>query len=525
MQTAPDASPPSNETRAWRLTLLMVGGLTIVRLAALFLTPLELYPDEAQYWLWSRELAFGYFSKPPMIAWLIWLTTTLGGDAEAWVRLSAPLLHGATALVIYRIAQRLYGGWPGLAAAAIYSLMPGVVLSSGLMATDAPLLFFLSLTIWAYVALPDASAGRRAPVAAGLGAALGLAFLSKYAAIYALGSIALHFLVSKDARRRWSPMTAAIFLAAFVLVLAPNLAWNASHQFSTVKHTAANANWNAQQLFNFRELIEFVGSQFGVFGPLPFAVLAGGALWLGVKKKVQSPDLLLLCFALPPLIVVAAEAFVSRANANWAGAAFVGGSVLVAGWMTRWNARRWLLGGLALQALFAAFFVVCMVNPKVADAVGLSNGFKRVRGWDQTVAAIVARTREEQALRGPLSAVAMDDRFVYNAAAYYGRDYFGQPGAPPLRMWVHEAYAQNQAETEAPLDADYGRRALIVSLEGGYRPEIEQDFKAVSGLEIARVRLDKTRSRRIDLFIAEGFAPLPRDPVTGLPPPPKRSQP
>jgi len=162
-----------------------------------------------------------------------------------------------------------------------------------------------------------------------------------------------------------------------------------------------------------------------------------------------------------------------------------------------------------------------MVNPKVADAVGLSNGFKRVRGWDQTVAAIIARTREEHALRGPLSAVAMDDRFVYNAAAYYGRDYFGQPGAPPLRMWVHEAAPQNQAETEAPLNAASGRRALIVSLEGGYRPEIEQDFKATSGLQISRVRLDKKRARRIDLFIAEGFAPLPRDPVTGLPPEPK----
>ena len=81
--------------RAWRLTLMMVGVLTVARLAALFATPLELYPDEAQYWLWSRTLAFGYFSKPPMIAWLIWLTTHIGGDGEAWVRLSAPLLHGA----------------------------------------------------------------------------------------------------------------------------------------------------------------------------------------------------------------------------------------------------------------------------------------------------------------------------------------------------------------------------------------------------------------------------------------------
>ena len=522
MATAHEPSDIALESRAWRLTLIGVAALTVARLIALFATPLELYPDEAQYWLWSRELAFGYFSKPPMIAWLIWATTHVGGDGEAWVRLSAPLLHGATALVVHRIACKLYGGWAGLVAAAIYSLMPGVVLSSGLMATDAPLLFFLSLTIWAYVALAEETAPRRYFVAAGMGLALGLAFLSKYAAVYALGSIVIHFAISRSARARWCPAAAVLFLAAFVLTLAPNLAWNASHHFATVKHTAANANWGGRALFDIRELMEFVASQFGVFGPVPFAALLGGAVWLGFKKRLRSPDLLLLCFCAPPLIIVAGEAFISRANANWAGAAFVAGSVLAAGWLLRWNARRWLIAGLGFEAVFAAFFMVCMIAPKAADAVGLSNGFKRVRGWDQTVQAIIDRSREEQALRGPLSAVAMDDRFVYNAAAYYGRDYFGQPGAPPLRMWVHEAQPQNQAETEAPLDAAYGRRALIVSLEGGYRPEIEQDFKQSSALQIARVRLDKKRSRRIDLFIAEGFAPLPRDPVTGLPPEPRR---
>ena len=522
MQALHESPQFSLENRAWRLTLLMVAGLTIVRLIALFTTPLELYPDEAQYWLWSRELAFGYFSKPPMIAWLIWLTTHIGGDSEPWVRLSAALLHAGSALVVHRIARRLYGGWSGLVAAAIYSLMPGVVLSSGLMATDAPLLFFLSLTIWAYVDLADAYAPRRYFVAAGMGVALGLAFLSKYAAIYALGSIVIHFVISKEARKRWCPAAAVLFVTTFVLTLAPNFAWNAAHHFSTVKHTASNANWGAHHLFNIRELIEFVGSQFGVFGPVPFAVLLGGAIWLGAKKKLSSPDLLLLCFCAPPLIIVAGEAFVSRANANWAGAAFVAGSVLTAGWLLRWNARRWLIGGLIFEAAFALFFMVCMVSPKVADATGLSNGFKRVRGWDQTVQAIIERTRDEQALHGGVTAVAMDDRFVYNAAAYYGRGYFGTPGAPLLRMWVHEAHPQNQAETEAPLNAAYGQRALIVSLEGGYRPEIEQDFKQTSDLQIARMRLDKKRSRRVDLFIAQGFAPLPRDPITGLPPEPKK---
>ncbi len=507
--------------RAWNLTLGLIGVLTILRLVALFATPFELYPDEAQYWLWSRDLAFGYFSKPPMIAWLIWATTGVGGDAEPWVRLAAPLLHAGTALVIFRIAQRLYNDWTGLAGAAFYALMPGIQLSSGVITTDAPLLFFLSLTIWAYVELPAAEARRRLVLAAGLGAALGLAFLSKYAAIYVVAGLAAHLAISGPARRLWTLPMAAAAIGALAVIFTPNLAWNLTHHFATLQHTASNANWNAKSLFNIRELMEFIGSQFGVFGPVPFAVLIGGTIGLILRKRLEPADLLMLCLVLPPLLTVGAQAFVSRANANWAGVAYIAGSILAAAWLLRWNARRWLIGGLALQAVFCALFMVIMIKPRVADSLGAANSFKRVRGWEQSVEAIVERAREEQ-LNGGLSAVAMDDRFLFNAAAYYGRNYFGKPGAPPLKMWVHEAHPQNQAETEAPLNAAFGRRALIASFEGGYRPEIEQDFAKSSGLQIVRVGLDRKRFRRTDLFIAEGFQPLPRDPVTGLPPEPKR---
>ena len=89
----------SDESRAWRLALWLVGALTMLRLAVLFITPLELYPDEAQYWLWSRTLDFGYFSKPPMIAWLIAGTTSLGNE-EPFVRLAAPFLHAGAALAL-----------------------------------------------------------------------------------------------------------------------------------------------------------------------------------------------------------------------------------------------------------------------------------------------------------------------------------------------------------------------------------------------------------------------------------------
>ena len=139
---------------------------------ALFATPLELYPDEAQYWLWSRTLDFGYYSKPPMIAWAIWATTAVGGDAEAWVRLSACLFQAGAGVVVFLIGRRLYTPGVGLAAAALYALMPGVQLSALVAATDAPLLFFLGLSVLAYVILQDATPRRKTWVALGLGAAL-----------------------------------------------------------------------------------------------------------------------------------------------------------------------------------------------------------------------------------------------------------------------------------------------------------------------------------------------------------------
>ncbi|HEX5263251.1 MAG TPA: glycosyltransferase family 39 protein, partial [Phenylobacterium sp.] len=259
-----------------RAAILLTVALTLVRLVALFRTPLELYPDEAQYWLWSRTLAFGYYSKPPLIAWAIRASTALGGDTEPWVRLPAVLFQGGAILLAYWIGRRLYSSRTGLAAAALYALAPAIQLSAMVVATDAPLLFFLGLTLMAYVALQDASERRRLALAAGLGAALGLAFLSKYAAVYAVIGISLHLALSAKARRSWSGTSVALALGAFALVLAPNLAWNAAHGFATFQHTAADAHWSARSLFNPGELGEFLAEQFLVFGPIPFAVLIAG---------------------------------------------------------------------------------------------------------------------------------------------------------------------------------------------------------------------------------------------------------
>jgi 4-amino-4-deoxy-L-arabinose transferase-like glycosyltransferase len=63
--------------------------------------------DEAQYWTWSRALDFGYFSKPPMIAWVIRGASALCGDGEACVRSASPVLYTAASIMLYFTGRAL----------------------------------------------------------------------------------------------------------------------------------------------------------------------------------------------------------------------------------------------------------------------------------------------------------------------------------------------------------------------------------------------------------------------------------
>ena len=77
----------AEDRRYLNIALIAIAAITAIRVAVLILSPLDLYPDEAQYWWWSQNPDWGYFSKPPMIGWVIWLTTAFFGDAEWAIRI------------------------------------------------------------------------------------------------------------------------------------------------------------------------------------------------------------------------------------------------------------------------------------------------------------------------------------------------------------------------------------------------------------------------------------------------------
>ncbi len=182
--STPSAAPA--EARRGALALLaLVAGIVGLRVLALAYARTDLFVDEAQYWLWGRELAFGYYSKPPLIGWVIRAVTELAGsNAIFWVRLAAPLAHGATALILAQIAAETAGRRAALWVALGYLTLPMVAVGSAVISTDTIMLPFLALALWAWRRALLADGRRRLGLAALAGLGIGLGAMAKYAALY-----------------------------------------------------------------------------------------------------------------------------------------------------------------------------------------------------------------------------------------------------------------------------------------------------------------------------------------------------
>lgn len=462
------------------LLALFILVLTAVRVAILIATPLNLGPDEAQYWSWSLTPALGYFSKPPLIAWVIGATTSICGDGEACVRLAAPLFHAATAFVVFFAARTLYDETVGLWSAVTYMLMPGTSFSSLLVTTDVPLLFFWALALLAVAKLQRTPQTKWAIL---FGVAVGFGLLSKYAMLYFLLGIGLALLPTVEGRRLLFSRYGAIALAAALAVFLPNVVWNVLHSFATLRHTASNANWGSSNLFNVMNALNFLGAQLGIIGPV-----AGGAIVWGLVRNWRDPryasaDTLLLSLALPIIAIVTVQAFISRANANWAAPAFVSLSILAAAWLVRYAQRLLLVSNTGLNAALAVVLAALAVSPAFVAAIGQENSVKRLRGWPEAGHSIVSL-----ASSAPFLAIVSDDREDMASLFYYAR-----PRNVPLRMWPREN-AGNEYEAAYTLPQDESSSVLFVTRRSDPKDVLDA-FASKERIATLETRLDSKRTR------------------------------
>jgi 4-amino-4-deoxy-L-arabinose transferase-like glycosyltransferase len=442
-------SAASGETAAARagegpglaVTALVLAAITIVRLVGLHFSIVDFDVDEVQYWGWSRELAFGYFSKPPLIAWWDAAAGLVCGDSIQCVRSPAPIAYFVAGLAAYGAGHRLYGRWAGLLAALLLVLAPGISFSSRLMTTDVPLLMFWTLALYAFVRLRE---GGRWPWAAMLGLCFGLGMLAKYAMIYFPIGIALAALVDPQSRALLRRPALWLWLVGGALLLLPNLAWNIGNGFITFIHTSHYVEPGKIDVSPVRPLV-FVVTQFLIAGPVAFGVFLA-LVWRVAGRTLPASDRMLLAFAIPPLLVIFVESAFADFFANWAVTGFVSIFVLAAAWLAR--GRHPILIGVSFAV--ALFFQLAFLGmDAVADRVSLPflhrpDIYAQYMGWARLGDEVRTLAADEK-----VAAIATDNRGAAATLIYYlGSD------AAMVHAWPPAGLPDNHYQLTRPLTPD-----------------------------------------------------------------------
>src|SRR6478736_1157457 len=202
------------------LALLAVLLVTLFRLW--YVRYVDLVPDEAYFWVWSKHFALSYRDKGPLVAWTIAVGTHLFGDTVFGVRFFAVLLSAGTAFQLFRLAERLYDDRAALWCVGVAGIIPMFGVGSILMTIDP-----LSVFFWAWGANLSWSAFATGKMRYWvlLGLAIGIGFLAKFINAVQLVGVVLFLCWSKPHRHFLFSRQSLVTLLTFGATSFPVFWW------------------------------------------------------------------------------------------------------------------------------------------------------------------------------------------------------------------------------------------------------------------------------------------------------------
>jgi 4-amino-4-deoxy-L-arabinose transferase-like glycosyltransferase len=377
-------SDPIARRNAWLVLAVAIA----VRVVAAALVPLA--PDETYYWEWSRRLAAGYLDHPSAIALFVRAGTLVLGATPLGVRAGSVLGGALASAVLVRLSGALGGDRAMLRSAAIIACMPLAQIGLALATPDAALLLFWSLALAALVAALRGGGTPRARLVAWalVGLALGCALSAKYTALLLALGMCVAFGVDRTLRRVAATPGPWVALAVALLVIAPNVMWNAQHGWSSIGYQLAHG-LAVHRGTALEHEMRMLGAQLGLVSPLLLAIL-GAAVYRAMRSRIDPIRTIFAMIASVAWLFFVATALRAAVEPSWPAPAYLSAIVLAATVQIP-RSRALFRAAVALAAattlaIYAHAIVPFVpVNPAL-DATGA--GF----GWD-TLAAHVNAAR------------------------------------------------------------------------------------------------------------------------------------
>jgi len=314
------APPMARERKAF---LWILGLWTLVNFAFVYVGRFDLAGDEAQYWDWSRRLALGYYSKPPLIAYLIAVLTSAGGHKEWAIRSGAILLSSGTLALVYALTLRVARAnakaeRTALLAACVTLAMPASWAGSVLMTIDPPTVFLWALAMYLF----HRAVNGEPAYWWWTGLALGVGLLAKYTGALLVVSFAL-YLILVD-RRHWRSVGPYAALVLMLACLSGVVYWNAANDWVSIRHPFhAGVEEGASVAARLAHVLEYAGGQMGVVSPILLGLFLWSMIVLARRfRRDRDAAFLFLCFVVLFGFYLVVS-FTRKPLANWPVAAYV----------------------------------------------------------------------------------------------------------------------------------------------------------------------------------------------------------
>ncbi len=322
------------------MIILLLLSLAIRAFLAAFL---EFGNDEVYYRTYALYPGLSHFDHPPMVGFLIQLTSlNLLFDSEFFIRLGSVLLGTLNTWIIFLIARELRDALAGFFAALLYTAsLYAFVIAGIFILPDTPQLSFWLITIWLFLnTLPGPlhKKARRYLLLAGFTA--GLALLSKYTSVF-LWSGAVLFIIFYN--RKWLA-TAELYISVLISILCflPVIWWNCSNDFISFTFQSDRIGIFEAGLrgdFFFTELL----GQMGYNNPVNFVlgVIAIIAFFRGRKIfNDGNAGRLLLWTALPLIALFLFFSLFRHTLPHWTGPAWTSIILLSAAYLSELRSRK-----------------------------------------------------------------------------------------------------------------------------------------------------------------------------------------
>ena len=229
--------------------------------------------DELYYLVGGRHLELGYVDHPPLVPWMAGAVEQLFGPSLAALRL-LPALAGAAVVVLAGVLAARFGGGrrAQILAGGASLLCPFHLMAQNLFQT-VPFDQLIWLTLAVLLAgMIQGRSSRRVWLV--FGAVAGLGLLTKYT-LLAFGTAVVGALLSTSWRRELARPWIYLGGALALLIVLPNLVWQAGHGWPTLEFLANN---NATERF---PPFAFLGLTLVFLGPFALPqFLYGVWFWL-----------------------------------------------------------------------------------------------------------------------------------------------------------------------------------------------------------------------------------------------------